>query len=223
MRSLLAAAALGAAALAPLRAQSAPPSVDAVVDRAVQTYANVRTMRATFEQTLTNPLTGTTVVARGELQQRRPNLLSVRFTDPRGDRIVADGKVLWVYLPSTNPGQVIRMPLGESGAGVDLTTALLDSPRTRFTITDAGQATVNGRATRMLTLVPRAPRADFSRATVWVDTATGRVPQFEVTDANGLVRRVRLTNLRLNAAVDASAFRFAPPKGVKVFDQTAGQ
>jgi outer membrane lipoprotein carrier protein len=224
MRTLLVVTALGAVALAPhgsAGAQSADSTtVDATVDKAVQAYANVRTVRATFEQTITNPLTGTTATARGELQQQRPNLLSVRFTDPGGDRIVADGTALWVYLPSTNPGQAIRMPLGETGAGVDLTAQFLDAPKTQFTITDAGSAVIGGRSTRALTLVPKTNRADFSRATVWVDTATGRVPQFEVTDANGLVRRVRLTNVRLNAPVDPTVFRFSPPAGVKVFDQT---
>ena len=33
--------------------------------------------------------------------------------NPAGDRIVADGKWVWVYLPSATPDQVIRMPVGD--------------------------------------------------------------------------------------------------------------
>ena len=202
-------------AAGPVRAQS----VDATVDKLVAAYAKMRTVRASFEQTLTNPLTGTTAVARGEMQQERPSRLSVRFTDPAGDRIVADGKFVWLYLPSTNPGQVIKMPLGDNAATVDLTAEFLESPRSRFDITDAGTTTVGGRATRALTLVPKGTSGDFARATVWVDTATGTLQQFEVTDANGLVRRVRLTEVRLNVPVDRSAFRFRVPRGVSVVEQ----
>jgi outer membrane lipoprotein carrier protein len=220
MRLLAFAAALSVAAHA--TAASLPAQgVDVTIDRAVAAYAKMKTARATFEQTLTNPLTGSTVVARGEYQQQAPNRLSVRFTDPAGDRIVSDGKVLWAYLPSSNPGQAMKMPLGEEGAGsVDLAGQFLTEPRSKYTITAAGTATVSGRATHALNLVPKQP-TQFTKATVWVDDKDGSVRQFEVTDANGLTRRVRILSLSVNVPVDRDAFTFTPPKGVKVFDQAA--
>ena len=217
MRVYVVAAALSAVALVPLPAQS----VDATVNRAVAAYAKLKTARATFEQTITNPLTGTTVVAKGEYLQQVPGRLSVRFTDPKGDRIVADGKALWAYLPSSNPGQVMKLPLTEEGAGsVDLTAQFLTDPKTKYTISDAGAATVGGRPARALSLVPKRPM-QFTKATVWVDDADGSVRQFEVTELNGLLRKVRLTSLAINVPVDPAAFTFTPPKGVKVFDQAA--
>jgi outer membrane lipoprotein carrier protein len=201
-------------------AQAAPAAVAApsTIDRAVAAYAKVRTARGTFEQTITNPVTGTTSAARGDFQQQRPGRIDVRFTDPKGDRIVSDGKAIWVYLPSTNPGQVIKVPASSAGTGtVDLTAQFLDDPKTRYTISDAGTAVVGGRATHALTLVPRTPQP-FTKATVWVDDADGAVRQFEVTDAGGVVRRVTLRSLRVNVGVDASAFRFSPPAGVRVIE-----
>ena len=78
----------------------AAQSTDQTLDRAVAAWAKVKTARATFEQTVTNSLTGSSANARGEYQQQRPNRVSIRFTDPAGDRIVADGASVWVYLPS---------------------------------------------------------------------------------------------------------------------------
>jgi outer membrane lipoprotein carrier protein len=220
MKLYVIAAALSAAALAPLPAQPAQ-SVDATIDRAVAAYAKAKTARATFEQTITNPLTGTTVSAKGEYVQQKPGRLAVRFTEPSGDRIVSDGKVVWAYLPSANPGQVMKFPLTDDGLGsVDLTAQFLDDPKAKYTITDAGTATLSGRETHALALVPKA-KMQFTKATVWVDTRDGTVRQFEVTDANGLTRLVRLTSLAVNVPVDAGAFQFTPPKGVKVIDQTA--
>ena len=83
----------------------------AVLNHAVATYAHVTTVRGTFEQSLANPFTGTTAIARGEFVQERPSRLSIRFTEPLGDRIVADGKWVWVYVPSATPGQVVRTPV----------------------------------------------------------------------------------------------------------------
>jgi outer membrane lipoprotein carrier protein len=218
-RSLLVTAALPLLAFAPAPRQE--PTVDAVVTKAVGAYAKVKTLRARFEQRLTNPLTGSTIVQQGNLQQRLPNELAVDFTDPKGDRIVADGRALWVYTPSSAPGQVIKLPVGAGRAGgLDLSAQFFDSPRTRYTMSDAGRATIGGRATRGVHLVPRQPM-QFTKAIVWVDAADGTLRQFEVTEPSGLVRRVTLTDIRVNVGVDKNAFTFTVPKGVKVFGQDA--
>ncbi len=204
---------------APLAAQS----VDATLEKAVETYAGMKSVRASFEQTIENPMTGSKAVARGEIQQRKPNQLSVRFTDPAGDQIIVDGTSVWVYLPSTNPGQVIKQSVkAGSAAMLDPASELLRSPRTRYTITDAGTARLGERSTRVLTLVPKTEMG-FAKATVWIDPSDGTLRQFEVVDANGLSRRVRLTNIRMNATTEASAFTFTPPPGVKVFEQPASR
>ena len=220
MRRFYIAAAFAIAAAHPAPAQDI---TSATIDRAVAAYAKVRTARATFEQTIDNPLTGSAQMSRGEFQQQRPGLLSVRFTDPAGDRIVADGKAIWLYLPSTAPGQVIKMPATAAGTGtVDLTARFLDAPKSRYTISDAGAEVLAGRKTRALILVPRTEQP-FAKAKVWVDDVDGAIRQFEVSDANGLVRRVKLTSLRLNVSVDRKAFRFSPPKGVRVYEQPLAQ
>lgn len=212
----LSAAALAAAIVLPGSLAAQSPAV--TVDKAVAAWAKVTSLRATFEQSVTNPLTGSAETARGEYQQQGRSRISVRFTDPAGDRIVADGKTMWLYLPSTTPGQVIRTRPGNGGT-VDFTAQFLDSPKTRYTITDAGRGTVDGRSARALTLVPKKGKTPFARAKVWVDDKDGLIRQFEVVDANGLTRKVRLVAMRVNAPVDASAFRFTPPKGVRVVEQ----
>ncbi|MBC7791794.1 MAG: outer membrane lipoprotein chaperone LolA [Anaerolineae bacterium] len=205
-----------AAAFAPLSAQTA----DATLNRAVEAYAKVKTVRATFSQALSNPLMGTTVTANGEIMQQRPKYFSVRFTNPAGDRIVADGKSLWIYLPSTNPGQVIRTRIGDNGAGVpDVTAQFLEAPRSRYTVSDAGRGEVGNRAARKLTLVARDSTVPFTKATIWVDDADGLVRQFEMTDANDVVRKITISELAINVPIEKSVFTFKPPRGVKVFDQ----
>lgn len=198
----------------------AASSTDATLDRALRAYGRAKTTRASFDQVLTNPLTGTSAKAKGELLMDRDGRLSIRFIDPAGDRVVADGSMLWVYLPSQNPTQVIRAPQGKGGVGgVDVMGQFFDNPRGRFSIADAGAARIGSNATHALKLTPKKTGGAFTVATVWVDDATGQLRQFEVTDGNGLVRRVTLTKVETNVKLDSSAFRFIMPKGAKLLQQ----
>lgn len=194
-------------------------SVDALIARAAATYKAARTAKASFQQTLTNPVTGSAMVSRGVLQRQAPDRFAFTFTDPTGDRIVADGQFLWVYTPSSTPGQVIKLPAEAAGGGMmDPGAQFFESPRTRFTIVDGGTATLDGRATRVLTLSPRGANAPFTSAKVWLDPADGTLRQFETLDGMGVKRVVRLSDLEVNVPLPGGTFTFTPPKGVRVVD-----
>lgn len=192
--------------------------VDATIKRAVAAWSRINTFRATFEQSVTNPLTGSSMLSRGELQQRKPNKLAITFTDPVGDRIVGDGTFVWVYLQSATPGQVIKLANTDAGAAsTDLIGQFLTTPRSRYTATDAGSDKVGNRAARAIVLLAKpGEQLPFVRAKVWVDAGDGLIRQFEATDANGITRKVRLLTVRPNAAVDHSVFSFTVPNGVRV-------
>jgi outer membrane lipoprotein carrier protein len=216
--ALLLAVSLGAVPAAP--AQTA----DAIIERAAATWSNVRTIQGTFEQTVTNSLTDGTASSRGTYAQQRPNHLAIRFSTPASDAVVADGTNLWIYLPSSAPGQVIKRRATERGsAPIDLTGQFLDSPRTRYDASPAGARTIDGHAAHGVTLVPKAGTSSpFTRATVWVDDDDSLIRSFEETETNGITRSVHLTSVKLNAPIDRATFRFAIPKGARVVDQTMG-
>ena len=215
LKSIAFSVALGAAAATAAPAQS----LGDIVDRAAAEHAKMRTAKVQFTQVITNPLTGNRINARGQVLRKAPGLLAITFTDPAGDKIIADGSAVWVYLPSTSPGQVIKMtPGGSEAERLDPASQLLRSPRSRFNIADGGTASVGGRSTRVVLLTPKG-RESFSRAKVWIDTRNSLVRRFEVTEPSGLVRNVTLTSIQANVAVPSSAFRFTPPRGVRVIDQ----
>lgn len=211
---------IAALAFAALPVTSRAQSADAIIDRAVAAYARLNSMRADFRQTLTNPLTGSTQSTSGVLLRQKPNLLSINFES--GDRVAADGSTLWVYLPSSTPGQVMKMPYnGDNASAMDPADEFLNSPRTRFNVSSAGTGTVGGRPTHAITLVPKRANAHFSTAKVWIDDSDSSIRQFDVETANGLKRHVVITKFTPNPTLDRSAFVFAVPKGVKVVDQSA--
>lgn len=217
LRAICVSLVMVAAAAPPVAAQS----TDQTLDRATAAWAKVKTARATFEQTVTNSLTGSSANARGEYQQQRPNRVSIRFTDPAGDRIVADGASVWVYLPSSAPGQVVKRSASDGTAlPLDITGEFLTDPRGRYDINAAGAGTVAGHAAKALLLTPKAQtQAPFSKATIWVDDDDGLIRQFEVVEPSGVTRRVRITSLDLNVPVDKGSFSFTPPAGVRVVER----
>ncbi|HEY0779025.1 MAG TPA: outer membrane lipoprotein carrier protein LolA [Gemmatirosa sp.] len=214
----LAAVALAASLTAsPARAQD-PAS--AAIDRAAQAFRAARTIHATFEQTLSNPATGTTNTTSGDLSLAQPNRVALRFNNAGGDRVILDGRTAWVYLPSAVPGQVMKLPARSSGiAGVESVSELLTSPRSKYAVADGGTATVSGHATRVVVLTPKADGQPVTKARVWVDDQDGAVRQLELTDANGLVRSLRMTTWEPNAKLAPSTFTFEVPSGVRVVDR----
>jgi chaperone LolA len=203
------------AAIVLLTANLPAQSADSLLARASRTYAGVRTLTGTIEQHLVY-LSGNVYDSRAELQQQLPNRLSLRFTDPRGDLIVADGSLVWAYTPSTDAKRATMAPISSIGVWVDLINVLVQEPRTKYNITHAGRETMVGRSTHALTLVPKERGGDFVRATIWIEEDTGVIRQFRIEEQSGLQRQVRFTALILNAPVDAALFRFTPPSGVKV-------
>ncbi len=204
-------------AVIPISARAQDPG--AIIDRAVSAYASLNSMRAEFRQTLTNPLTGNTQTTSGVILRKKPNLLSIRFDT--GDRVAADGSTLWVYLPSSVPGQVMRMPYtGGNASTVDPAEQFLNAPRTRFTVTSSGTASVGGRATHAVTLVPKRANAAFTSAKVWIDDNDSSIRQFDVETPNGLKRHVVITSFTANPVLSRSSFRFAVPKGARIVDHT---
>jgi outer membrane lipoprotein carrier protein len=218
-RLLLTAAAVSLGAIAqPATAQS----VDATIDRAVAAWAKVKTVRGTFEQTVSNPITNGSVRSTGTYMQERPNRLAIRWASPATDAIVADGKALWLYLPTSAPGQVIKRAAADRDAvPIDPTGQFLDAPKAKYDITAAGTKTIDGHPAHGLLLVAKkGSSAPVGRATVWIDDDDSLIREFESSDANGITRHVHLTSLELNPSLDPNAFTFAIPKGVKVVDQS---
>ena len=213
---------IAAVAIAAVSARAQTP--EAVMDRAVSNYASMKTMRAEFRQTINNPLTGTTSVSNGEVLRKQPNLLAINFTNPKGDRVVADGRAVWVYLPSTAPGQVVRLTASDKTAEtVDPGAMFLTSPRSRFAIKGGGTEFLGGVNASIVLLTPKSASAPFKNAKVWIDPSSGAVKQFEVVDQNGLKRNVVITRVIANPTIAASAFKFSPPPRTRILDSTALQ
>jgi outer membrane lipoprotein carrier protein len=190
------------------------------LDRASAAYQTVRTLSADFVQTITNPMLGAPDTTRGRLYQMRPSRFAMRFTSPRGDRIVADGRHLWLYTPSTTPGQVIRTAIPEAGTtGPNLIGQFVERPRERYRANYLRADSLADGLADVVALTPRAPDLPYAEAVVWIDRDDGLVRRIEIVETSGQRRTVALGRLVVNRGVPSREFTFAPPAGLRVVDQ----
>ena len=201
---------------APLSAQQ---DARAIVSRAAFAYRSLTALRADFDQLIENQMIGN-AASKGVLEQAGQARLSMRFTDPPGEAIVIDGKWVWVYTPSTTPGQVLRIPVPSGGPvyGYNLLAWLMDRPTERYNSTYVRADRLDNRPMDVVEMVPTVPDMPFGRATVWLDRGDGLPRRMEIEELSGQRRTLTLHNLRVNQPVSNKTFTFEVPAGVKIVD-----
>lgn len=214
IRRTLALAATAAAALHAPAAAQAPDPLE-VLEAASARYAAASSLCADFVQRLENPLLKQTTESSGVLCQRQPDLFSMRFEEPEGDLVVADGTHLWIYYPSMNPGQAIRSSLDGAGRSFDFHREFLESPREKYTASYEGRETVGGAPVHRVRVVPRGD-VSYQGADLWIGVEDRLVHRIEIREQNGAVRTVTLSDVRLDPSIAEGTFSFTPPPGVRV-------
>ena len=207
-----------AAEAEPAEEQRGQANAASIMQRAEAANSAIRSLEADFTQVLTVPLLESTQRSRGKLYLSRPGKFSMRFTDPAGDLLVADGRSVWMYYPSTDRKQVIKASVAAAGEEIDFHRQFLSNSAARYNASLGGTESVGGQQTYALTLTPKT-RGPFTRAKIWVDTDDYLVRRFEMTEQNESVRRIDLANIRVNPTIAASIFTFTPPAGTQVFEQ----
>jgi outer membrane lipoprotein carrier protein len=195
--------------------QSADPY--AVLEEAGRVHRAAVAVCADFRQTLTVPLLGEDRTGRGRLCSRQPDRFAMRFTEPAGDLLVADGTWLWLYQPSADAKQVLRSALAGGTRGIDFYAEFLAEPRVKYTVEDLGREQLEGRTVHHLRLVPKAA-APYRNAELWIDVESAHVRRVTIREENGSVRVISLGPSEVGAP-PADFFRFVPPPGSQVISR----
>jgi outer membrane lipoprotein carrier protein len=201
---------------APAPAQDA----QAIIGRAARVYRSLGSLRADFVQVIDNPMIDS-AESKGTLVQAGPAKLAMRFSDPPGEAIVIDGQHVWVYTPSTVPGQVVRLSVPNGGPvyGYNLLAWLLDRPAERYRPSYLRTERLGGRTTDVIQLIPAVPNLPFSKAIIWLDRDDALPRRLEIHEESGATRTLNLNRIRVNQSLPERTFSFKVPNGVRVVDQ----
>jgi outer membrane lipoprotein carrier protein len=191
-----------------------------VIGRAARVYRSLASLQADFVQVIDNPMIDS-AESKGTLVQAGDAKLAMRFSDPPGEAIIIDGKHVWVYTPSTVPGQVLRLkvPSGGPAYGYNLLAWFLDRPVERYKASYVRTERLSGRTTDVIKLVPAVPDLPFTQAVIWLDREDALPRRLEIQEQSGATRTLSLARLRVNQKVPDQTFTFKVPAGARVVDQ----
>lgn len=197
----------------PLTAQDAMSALG----RAEDTYSRLETLQAEFTQTIVNPMLGGPEVTQGTLYLAPPSRFAMRFSQPEGDRIVADGAWLWAYTPSSIPDQVIRQPIPNRGAATpNLLSQFVIHPLEHYRASYVGTDSLHGELVDVVSLTPRRDDVPFRAAEIAVARSTGLLLRLMVRERSGQKRTLLLDRVRTGLQIAEAELSFAVPAGVRV-------
>ena len=181
----------------------------AALDQFRTFLSGTQTARANFEQKVYDRSGKLVQDAKGNFVFQRPGRFRWVYAKPVDQVIVGDGERVWIYDRGLNQVTVRKLAtaLGSTPAAL---LAGASGVEKAFELSDAGARD----GIEWVEAKPREREAGFDR--VRIGFGEGGLRAMELTDHFGQTTRLQFTEVVRNPKVDASEFRFDPPKGTDV-------
>ncbi|MDH3763885.1 MAG: outer membrane lipoprotein chaperone LolA [Gammaproteobacteria bacterium] len=187
-----------------------PVFADDPAKRLKAALKNMDNLSAEFKQTLRDEDKKVVQQSRGTLALQRPGKFSWIYTDPFEQRIVADGRELWIYDVELEQVTVKPMDEGLSNAPIMILMKQSDVSQ-QFTISEVGQR-------KYLYWIELKPNAgDLEYNTIYIGLEDDSVKAMELQDQFGQSTQIVFENLRVGVVHNPATFKFVPPPGVDVY------
>lgn len=176
-----------------------------------------KTLTAQFEQQVYSKNGQETQKSTGTVLLSRPHLFRWEIAPPNAQRVIGDGKRVWIYDPDLNQVSVKKMQeaLGQTPASFLAGSNDLEK---RFVLTELGE-------TKTLTWIEATPREQdkqFEKIRLGFKTQALSKPaqlvEMLIEDTFGQRTHIRFYQVQQNIKVDITQFRFTPPKGADVLE-----
>ena len=194
---------------------TAEADVAAAVSRVQANYEKVRSFRARFKQDYWVKVYDQRKKSAGAVVFARPGKMSWTYDDPKGNRVVSDGKLLRVYEDAAKQlyEQAVDRSQYPQALGF-LTGESRLSETFSFEVSDG--VAMNFPGGMVLVGTPKQPLASVQKVLLYVDRATHYVRRVLLLDAQGNRNRFDFDEVRLDDAIDAREFAFTAPAGTTV-------
>ena len=144
-------------------------TVSDIVKKIKDRFSGIKTYEANFR--ITTEKTGNKSVQTGILRYKAPDKMIVIFQQPYGQKIIANGKTMWIYIPSMNV--VAEQDLKDEGgffssASVNGLQRLFSKYHYRFLSKNQPEPQQNGPRMYTLQLKQKETRSGYRTINLWV-------------------------------------------------------
>ena len=184
----------------------------AAIDRFKTFLSGTKSARGEFEQKVHDRSGRVTQESKGSFVFQRPGLFRWVYAKPIDQVIVGDGERVWIHDRDLNQVTVRKLTRALGSTPAALLAGSADVEKA-FELSEAGAKD----GLEWLEAKPKEREAGFDRVRMGFDAHGIRA--MELLDRFGQTTLLRFTNLARNPRVDASEFRFQPPKGADVLGE----
>lgn len=198
-------------------------TAQAVLARMDQESESFKQVSGKLKRTEFTAVLNDTTVESGEMALKRNGrslVTRIDFTDPNARSVGVQGNTAQIFYPKINTVQIYDLGkfgglvdkflvLGFGGSGKDIAKD--------YTVTAAGEETINGHKTTRLELAPKSAkvREQIKKVELWIPADAGHPVQQRFVQANDDYYLVTYSDLKLNPGLADSAFRLNLPANVK--------
>jgi outer membrane lipoprotein carrier protein len=209
-------AALVAASVGHVVAQSAGPNPQDLAQKLQQKYDGIRDFSTDFTHTYRGGVLRKEATEKGHLLVKKPGKMRWEYTAPEEKLFVSDGVKMYSYIPQDKQVTVQSIPqddqiaiptmflTGKGNLTRDFTPSLVEAP--------AGSAA----GTLALKLVPRKAQPDYDWLILAVAPGSLELRGLVTADSQGGQSSFAFTGLKENPGLADKQFAFTIPRGVDV-------
>jgi outer membrane lipoprotein carrier protein len=195
--------------------------LDDLVARVQAQYDRTTHLHAHFRQEIRMRGFDQAQTGGGQVWILKPGMMRWEYTIPERQTIIANGDMLWIYLPDER--QVIRERAHESMGS--RTPALFLAGQARltelFTVAGPSSQAPGEEGPLRLELTPKEGALPYAQVQLGIDPSSYQVVRVRLVDPLGNVTTMWFSDIDTAGAVDPALFQFQVPPGVDVISPPA--
>jgi outer membrane lipoprotein-sorting protein len=160
---------------------------------------------------------GKTIHQKGIIKYKASNKLFVEFHQPMGQKIVSNGKKMWIYIPSMNvvAEQDLKSDTTFFSSTKSGLTRLFKKYHYRFASKEQPEAQANGTKYYTLILKQKESRSGFRNMKLWV-TESYFIIRASGETSTGKKVDITFSNVKKNVTLPSGIFKFDIPARARV-------
>lgn len=194
-------------------------TVDEIINNVKQKEKETDNLTSDIVETISTKDTKTSQTLEGKLILKKPNKFYLEFTKPMIQKVISDGKTIWIYIPEMK--QVMKQQVTGQDATNDPILAvgkIFETLQKSYDIVLEGSEKVEGEDTYLLSFTPKIGNENLPKMKTCISKNTWLPVKTDIMEMTGSNISIVFKNLKINTNVDSKLFEFKPPKDVEIIN-----